>query len=44
MIYSETLGWKLNTDEKDVAGFAFGSAYLVIHASGKKRLSGGASL
>jgi catechol 2,3-dioxygenase-like lactoylglutathione lyase family enzyme len=30
--YGETLGWKLGTDEKDVAGFAFGSAYLVIHA------------
>jgi catechol 2,3-dioxygenase-like lactoylglutathione lyase family enzyme len=28
----ETLGWKLNTDEKDVAGFACGSSYLVIHA------------
>jgi catechol 2,3-dioxygenase-like lactoylglutathione lyase family enzyme len=42
--YSETLGWKLNTDEKDVAGFAFGSAYLVIHATGKKRSAGGASM
>ena len=30
--YGETLGWKLGTDEKDVAGFAFGSAYLVIHS------------
>ena len=30
--YGETLGWKLNTDEKEVAGFAFGGAYLVIHA------------
>ena len=32
--YGETLGWKLNTDEQDVAGFAFGGAYLVIHAGG----------
>ena len=30
--YGETLGWKLGTDEKGVAGFAFGSGYLVIHA------------
>src|SRR5262245_47937819 len=28
--YGETLGWELHTDEKDVAGFAFGSAYLVL--------------
>jgi catechol 2,3-dioxygenase-like lactoylglutathione lyase family enzyme len=38
--YGQTLSWKLNTDEKDVAGFAFGNAYLVIHASGKKPSSG----
>ena len=31
--YGEILGWALNTDEKDVAGFAFGSGYLVIHAA-----------
>jgi catechol 2,3-dioxygenase-like lactoylglutathione lyase family enzyme len=30
--YGETLGWKLGTDERDVAGFAFGSGYLVMHA------------
>jgi catechol 2,3-dioxygenase-like lactoylglutathione lyase family enzyme len=30
--YRDVLGWKLSTDEKDVAGFAFGSGYLVIHA------------
>ena len=30
--YGDTLGWKLGTDEKDVAGFAFGAGYLVIHA------------
>lgn len=23
--YAETLGWKLGTDEQDVAGFSFGS-------------------
>ena len=28
--YGETLGWELHTDEKDVAGFAFGNAYLVL--------------
>jgi uncharacterized glyoxalase superfamily protein PhnB len=38
--YGETLGWKLNTDEKEVAGFAFGNSYLVIHSSGKKPASG----
>ena len=42
--YGQTLGWKLNTDEKDVAGFAFGSAYLVIHASGKQAPPTGPSL
>jgi catechol 2,3-dioxygenase-like lactoylglutathione lyase family enzyme len=42
--YGETLGWKLNTDEKEVAGFAFGNAYLVIHATGKKSPPSGASL
>jgi catechol 2,3-dioxygenase-like lactoylglutathione lyase family enzyme len=29
--YGETLGWKLGTDEKEVAGFAFGNGYLVLH-------------
>ena len=42
--YGQTLGWKLNTDEKDVAGFAFGSAYLVIHATGKQSPPAGPSL
>src|SRR5262245_47335895 len=42
--YGQTLGWKLNTDEKDVAGFAFGGAYLVIHATGKVVSSNGASM
>lgn len=28
--YGETLGWKINTDEANVAGFAFGNAYLVV--------------
>jgi catechol 2,3-dioxygenase-like lactoylglutathione lyase family enzyme len=27
--YGETLGWKLHTDEREVAGFWFGSGYLV---------------
>lgn len=30
--YGETLGWKIGTHEKDVAGFAFGNGYLVIHS------------
>ena len=30
--YGETLGWKLGTDERDLAGFAFGNGYLVMHA------------
>jgi predicted enzyme related to lactoylglutathione lyase len=42
--YGQTLGWKINTDEKGVAGFAFGSAYLVIHASGKQSRPTGPSL
>ena len=31
--FGETLGWKLGTDEKDVAGFSFGGGYLVLHES-----------
>jgi catechol 2,3-dioxygenase-like lactoylglutathione lyase family enzyme len=42
--YGETLGWKLGTDEKDVAGFSFGSAYLVIHAVEKPAPRTGASM
>lgn len=34
--YGETLGWKLGTDEKSVAGFAFGSGYLVLHSEDRK--------
>src|SRR5678809_680094 len=30
--YGDVLGWQLTTDETDVAGFAFGSGYLVIHS------------
>jgi catechol 2,3-dioxygenase-like lactoylglutathione lyase family enzyme len=30
--YGDMLGWKLGTDERDVAGFAFGTGYLVMHA------------
>jgi catechol 2,3-dioxygenase-like lactoylglutathione lyase family enzyme len=43
--YGKTLGWELGTDEKDVAGFAFGDGYLVIHADdrpgGAHRYPGG---
>ncbi len=35
--YGETLGWQLGTDEKDVAGFAFGSGYLVLHRDERPR-------
>jgi catechol 2,3-dioxygenase-like lactoylglutathione lyase family enzyme len=28
--YGETLGWKLGTNEKEVAGFSFGSGYFII--------------
>lgn len=34
--YGETLGWKLGTDEPGVAGFAFGSGYLVLHADDRR--------
>jgi catechol 2,3-dioxygenase-like lactoylglutathione lyase family enzyme len=34
--YGETLGWKLGTDEPDVAGFAFGGAYLVLHGGDRR--------
>ena len=33
--YGETLGWQLGTDEKEVAGFSFGSGYLVMHGGTK---------
>ena len=43
--YGETLGWKLGTDEAEVAGFAFGSGYLVIHTDDRpseaRRYAGG---
>jgi catechol 2,3-dioxygenase-like lactoylglutathione lyase family enzyme len=43
--YGDVLGWQLGTDEADVAGFSFGSGYLVIHAEdrpqGARRYSGG---
>jgi glyoxylase I family protein len=30
--YTETLGWKLGTDEPGIAGLSFGTGYLVLHA------------
>jgi predicted enzyme related to lactoylglutathione lyase len=42
--YADTLGWTLNTDEAEVAGFWFGGAYLVAHRDPAKaagRGSGG---
>ncbi len=35
--YGETLGWALRTDEAEVAGFGFGSGYLVVHADDRPR-------
>jgi catechol 2,3-dioxygenase-like lactoylglutathione lyase family enzyme len=29
--YGETLGWELGTDEYGIAGFSFGSGYLIVH-------------
>ena len=34
--YGETLGWKLGTDEPEVAGFSFGSSYLVVHTDDRQ--------
>jgi catechol 2,3-dioxygenase-like lactoylglutathione lyase family enzyme len=43
--YGETLGFTLGTDETDVAGFAFGGGYLVIHQDDRpaeaRRYAGG---
>lgn len=43
--YGETLGWKLGTDEPGVAGFSFGSAYLVVlgdtRPANERRYAGG---
>ncbi|GAB1267046.1 hypothetical protein NBRC116493_02990 [Aurantivibrio infirmus] len=33
--YQETLGWKLNTDLPEVAGFFFGTGYLVLMAESR---------
>jgi len=33
--YGDTLGWKLGTDEERIAGFSFGSGYLVAHAGSR---------
>jgi uncharacterized glyoxalase superfamily protein PhnB len=33
---SKILGWTPGTDESDVAGFSFGSAYLVIHTDDRR--------
>ena len=35
--YGEILGWKLGTDEADVAGFAFEGGYLVLHTDDRPR-------
>ena len=33
--YGDTLGWKLGTEEGNVAGFSFGTGYLVLHADNR---------
>jgi catechol 2,3-dioxygenase-like lactoylglutathione lyase family enzyme len=35
--YGQTLGWKIGTHEKDVAGFAFGTGYIIVHADTRPR-------
>src|SRR6185436_3262666 len=35
--YGDTLGWKLGTEEGNVAGFSFGNGYLVVHADSEGR-------
>jgi catechol 2,3-dioxygenase-like lactoylglutathione lyase family enzyme len=35
--YGDTLGWQLGTDEDRVAGFAFGSGYLVAHVDSREK-------
>jgi catechol 2,3-dioxygenase-like lactoylglutathione lyase family enzyme len=46
--YGETLGWKLHTDEPVVAGFWFGSGYLVAlqddRSAGERRYAGGMNI
>jgi catechol 2,3-dioxygenase-like lactoylglutathione lyase family enzyme len=42
--YREQLGWNLGTDEEGIAGFSFGSSYLVLHADNRpahERVYGG---
>jgi catechol 2,3-dioxygenase-like lactoylglutathione lyase family enzyme len=42
--YGDTLGWKIGTDEPEVAGFSFGTGYLVLHTDdrpGERRYAGG---
>ena len=46
--YGETLGWNLNTDLPEAAGFFFGTGYLVIQPDqrpeGERRYAGGMSV
>jgi catechol 2,3-dioxygenase-like lactoylglutathione lyase family enzyme len=42
--YRDVVGWKLGTEEGNVAGFSFGPAYLVIHQDNRpsgSRIYGG---
>jgi catechol 2,3-dioxygenase-like lactoylglutathione lyase family enzyme len=38
--YGELLGWKLGTDEEAVAGYHFGSSYLVVLADNRSKDAG----
>jgi len=46
--YGETLGWKLGTNESYVAGFSFGTGYLVVQADSRpaasRKFGGGMSV
>jgi catechol 2,3-dioxygenase-like lactoylglutathione lyase family enzyme len=35
--YGEALGWGIETNESDVAGFSFGEGYLVIHSDNRSK-------
>jgi catechol 2,3-dioxygenase-like lactoylglutathione lyase family enzyme len=43
--YRDTLGWELGTDEYGIAGFSFGTGYLVVHEdnrpAGQRSYGGG---
>ena len=46
--YRDALGWELGTDEHGVAGFSFGTGYLVLHEDDRpaeaQKFAGGLSV